>query len=140
MARPVMVRPQTDASLVVLLLVVPAERFDTGRCGWCGLVICALGRVEPDRWEVSPASFDTLLCRALALIRNHGHVVASRLERRFVRDIEQLFVRLAVVRQPDLRALGRIPALAQPFDMGCERLPNRFVIVEHAYLAAHELN
>ena len=48
-------------------------------------------------------------------------------------------MRLAVVRQDDLRALRSVILAAQPLDMHSKRLPNRLVIVQHADFTPDEL-
>src|SRR5688572_21213887 len=65
-ARPVMLWPQPDVSLLVLLFVIPAQRIDARLCRRV---------VEPDRWERAPAGFDASLGSALALVGNDCHVV-----------------------------------------------------------------
>src|SRR5581483_3072591 len=128
--RPVVVRPQSNATLFVFLFVVPTQCFQTA---------LRMLFAEPYRWEMSACSLDAFLGSALSLVRYNRHVIARGLKRGFIRYIEDLVIGLAVMRQPYLRALWAVAAFAHPLQMRREWLTNCLVIVNHADFLANEL-
>src|SRR5688572_97921 len=87
--RPVVLGTKTNLALLVFLLVIPANGLDAWLCRFF---------VEPDRREHAPSDLDAVLRSALALVRHHLNAVASVSQRRLVRHVVNLVMRVAVVR------------------------------------------
>src|SRR4051812_2054019 len=100
-----MLWPEADAALCVAMFMIPAERIPPR---------FRRRLVEPDLWKKPAKRFDPGSSGALALVGNDGDMIAGVAERAFVTDVENLVVRRAIMREPELRAVRPIAFGPQP--------------------------
>jgi hypothetical protein len=114
----------------------PASR-DTNRAPEARI---ALGFVEAHPREQPARLLDASLGRALALIGNDLDLVIGLAKGALERHVEHAVMRLAVVRQPNLCAVGRVALLSQPCEVSGDRLALLLVMIDPANLGADVLS
>src|SRR5262245_44164803 len=124
-----MLRSQSDIPLLVVALMIPAQRFASGLRPLT--LENALRKAPLD-------GLDTLLGCTLTLVGNDPDRKPGGPQRRFVTGSIDLLRSCSVVRQDAVRR--PVPLLAQPVDVKAELLTHCLVVIDDPDLAPHELD
>ena len=122
--------PQIDPARCVDFRVIPRQRVQTTGAAF-GIKATAM--------EDAPGNLHPLHGSTGALVRDDFAGVANRAEGRGHGRVENVTVISAVMWQVACGIAGQITLLLQPSDMGAQRLPGDFVVVDNPHLFADDL-